>query len=148
MEPKKFDQEIDPKTTVANPGLISFAHNIGSAVIRPEDAGKIKHKGLTAMRQQADRNLKQLYEQMQLLVNQANSLQKRLELSERIYMSELKFEPVVGNTYYLYKRADGVDFVSMVAPDEWGRSSKKPSFLAKITLLADYTWEISENTPR
>lgn len=145
MEPKLFEGEIDPKKTVENPGLIAFPHTIGGAIIRPEDAGKIKSKALSAMRQQTDRNMKQLYEQMQLIVNQANELKQRVEVSERIYNCELKFEPVIGNTYFLYQRADGTDFVSMVAPSEWGRSSKKPNFIAKVTMLADHTWDVEKS---
>ena len=122
--PKKSEGEIDPKKTVENPGLIAFPHTISGAVIRPEDEGKIKSKALTAMRQQTDRQMGQLYGQMQTLVDQANALIRRREISERIYQAEMKFEPVVGNIYYLYENEDGSDFLSMIAPDEWGRSAR------------------------
>lgn len=142
--PVKSTAEIDPTKTVENPGLIPFAHTVGGVVIRPEDMGKVKSKALTAMRQQTDRHLKQLYEQMQTLAVQATSLKERVEISERIYQTEMKFEPLVGHTYFLYEREDGTDFLSMIAPDQWGRSAKFANVISKITLLADHTWDVEK----
>jgi L-lactate utilization protein LutB len=143
-QPIKFTGEIDPKKTVENPGLIAFAHSVGGAVIKPEDAGKIKSKALTSMRQQTERSMHQLYKQMQLLAEQANEIKQRVEISERIYQIEMKFEPLVGHYYFLYEREDGTDFLSIIAPDEWGRSKKQVKAISKILLLADHTWEVCE----
>tara|TARA_Y100000034_G_scaffold62653_1_gene75937 strand:- start:76 stop:321 length:246 start_codon:yes stop_codon:yes gene_type:complete len=33
--------------------------------------------------------------------------------------AEMKFEPVMGNSYYLYERANGTHFISLIAPTEW-----------------------------
>ncbi|TAF74711.1 MAG: DUF2452 domain-containing protein [Bacteroidetes bacterium] len=139
-----FTGEIDPKKTVQNPGLIPFAHTVGGAVIRPEDAGKIKSKSLTSMRQQTDMQMAQLYKQMQLLAEQANHIKKRVEISERIYQTEMKFEPLISHSYFLYEREDGTDFLSMIAPNEWGRSKKYARCISKVTLLADHTWEVAD----
>jgi hypothetical protein len=139
-----FTAEIDPKKAVENPGLIPFAHTVGGAIIRPEDAGKIKSKSLTSMRQQTDMQMGQLYKQMQLLAEQANHIKKRVEISERIYETEMKFEPLISHSYYLYEREDGSDFLSMIAPYEWGRSKKFVRCISKVTLLADHTWEVED----
>lgn len=140
--PQLSTAEIDPTKTVENPGLIPFAHTVGGVVIRPEDMGKVKSKAISAMRQQTDRQIKQLYEQMQTLVKQANDVKERVAISERIYQTEMKFEPLVGHSYYLYEREDGTDFLSIVAPDQWGRSAKHKKVISKVTLLADHTWEV------
>jgi len=145
--PVKSTGEIDPTKTVENPGLIPFAYTVGGAVIRPEDMGKVKSNALTAMRQQTDRQLKQLYEQMQTLAKQANVLKDRVHISERIYQTEMKFEPLVGHTYHLYEREDGTDFLSMIAPSEWGRSAKYARVISKVTLLADHTWDVEDPQP-
>ncbi|MFN0047835.1 MAG: DUF2452 domain-containing protein [Cytophagales bacterium] len=141
-QPVKSTSEIDPTKTVQNPGLVPFAYTVGGVVIRPEDMGKVKSKALTAMRQQTDRQLKQLYEQMQTLASQANILKDRVDISERIYQTEMKFEPLVGHTYFLYEREDGTDFLSMIAPEEWGRSAKFSRVISKVSLLADHTWDV------
>lgn len=141
---KLFTGNIDPKKTVQNPGLIPFAHTVGGAIIRPEDAGKIKSKSLTSMRQQTEMQMGQLYKQMELLVNQANQIKNRVEISERIYQIEMKFEPLVNHSYYLYERENDSDFISMIAPNEWGRSKKFTRCISKVTLLADHTWDVIE----
>ncbi|MFN3346026.1 MAG: DUF2452 domain-containing protein, partial [Chloroherpetonaceae bacterium] len=37
----------------------------------------------------------------------------------------------------------GEDFLSLVAPNEWGRS-KKMDYVATVKLLADHTWDVIE----
>jgi hypothetical protein len=133
---------IDPDKVAENPGLLPYAHTSGGAVIRPEDKGKIKGRSITAMRQQTETQMNQLYKQMQVLVEQARGIQQRVEVSERIYGADMGFEPVIGHTYYLYERENGQDVLSMVAPDEWGRSFPYRSYVARVHLLADHTWEV------
>lgn len=45
------------------------------------------------MYEQTDRELGQIYEQMQLLAKQAREIQKRVEISESIYKAQVSFEP-------------------------------------------------------
>ena len=78
--------------TTDKPGTIAFPHHSGSAIIKPTDRGKIKGRAVSAMHQQTDRQMTQLYEQMQLLAKQANDLKSRVEISERIYLAKINFE--------------------------------------------------------
>lgn len=140
----KIDLEKEKEKVTDMPGLIAFPHTVGGAVIRPEDTGKIKGRALSAMREQTSRQMNQLYRQAQLLADQAREIQKRAEISERIYTSHISFDPLIGHTYYLYERKDGTDLLSMVGPDEWGRSQPFKKFLATVKLLSDHTWEVFE----
>ena len=142
----KIDLEKEREKTTETPGLIAFPHTVGGAVIRPEDTGKLKGRALSAMREQTGRQMNQLYRQAQLLADQAREIQKRAEVSERIYTSQMSFEPLIGHIYYLYERKDGTDLLSMVSPDEWGRSQPFKKFLAKVKLLSDHTWEMLEQS--
>lgn len=141
----KIDLDKEKEKVTDMPGLIAFPHTVGGAVVRPEDVGKLKGRALSAMHEQTGRQMKQLYRQAQLLAEQAREIQKRVEMSERIYMSQMSFEPLVGHIYYLYERKEGTDLLSMVAPEEWGRSQPFKKFLAKVKLLADHTWEVLEH---
>ena len=109
-----------------------------------EPDSKVKGRSVLAMRQQTDRQMNQLYEQMEVLARQAKLLADRKEISERIYDAAMGFEPIISETYYLYEKENGADLLSLVAPEEWGRSFKYSRFLAKVTLLADHTWEVLE----
>ncbi len=138
-------EQLKDKTTDA-PGLLPYAHTVGGVAIQPEDRGKIRGKSMSAMYQQTDRQMKQLHDQMQTLLEQAQALKERVSLSERIYEAEQGFEPIIGHNYYLYQRKNGRDVLSMVAPTEWGRRFPYEACLAQVTLLSDHTWEVIEIT--
>ncbi len=134
---------IDKDKVAENPGLLPYAHHVGSALIRPEDRGKIKSRALTAMYEQTENQYRHLQEQMAVLAKQADLLRKRVEVSEQIYSSELRFEPIVGHTYHVYLGHDGKSHLSMIGPDEWGRSdSPFAEHSATVRLMADHTWEV------
>ncbi len=135
-----LDKEKEKITDL--PGLIEYAHHAGSAIIKPEDKGRIKGTAVAAMQDQTDRQFRQLYEQMQTLIEQAKYLKKRVEVSERIYEATVPFQPVIGKIYFLYKKEDGSDLLSMISPDEWGKNFPYESFEAEVRLLSDHTWEI------
>lgn len=133
---------IDKIKVAENPGLMEYAHTAGSAVIRPEDVGKVKGKAQLAMRQQTNEQLGKIYKQMELLAQQAKEIKNRIDISERIYDAAIGFEPIINHVYYLYEKKDGSDILSMVAPSEWGRSYPFNQFLARVFLLADHTWKV------
>lgn len=145
MSDDKFLNPINKDKVAENPGLLPYAHTAGGAVIRPEDMGKTKGRSITAMRQQTDRQMNQLYEQMEVLARQAKLIAQRKEISERIYDAAMGFEPIINETYYMYEKDTGKDLLSLVAPNEWGRSFKYSRFLAKCLLLADHTWDVEFN---
>ncbi|MEO1655265.1 MAG: DUF2452 domain-containing protein, partial [Bacteroidota bacterium] len=138
---EEFINPIDKEKTVENPGTLPYAHTVGGFVIKPTEQGVIKGKSMAAMEQQTTRQLKQLYDQMKMLTEQAKKLQDRAEVSRQIYEAEMNFEPVIGHTYFLYLRDNGIYVLSMVSPEEWG---KHPPFnyVSKVSLLADHTWEV------
>jgi len=141
-----FKNPIDKDKVTENPHSLEYPHHVGSALIKPEDKGKIKGRALSAMEYQTDQQLSQIYEQMQLLAEQAKKITQRKEISEKIYNAEFRFEPLINHTYHLYETKDGGQVLSVIGPNEWGRSVKKDDFtwLATVKLLADHTWEIVE----
>jgi hypothetical protein len=145
MSKDPFLNPINPEKVAENPGLLPYAHTSGSAVIKPEDMGKTKGRAVLAMRQQTDRQMNQLYEQMEVLAKQAKMIADRKIISERIYDAAMGFEPIINETYFVYEKEDGTDLLSLIAPEEWGRSFKYSRFLAKATLLADHTWDVFYN---
>lgn len=140
----QLDFEKEKEKVTETPGLIAFPHTVGSAVVRPEDRGKIKGRALAAMRDQTDRQMQQLYRQAQLLAVQAREIQKRAEISEKIYEAEMNFEPLIGHRYHLYERPEGEHLLSIIGPQEWGRSKTPGEHMATVRLLPDHTWEVEE----
>jgi len=140
----KVDFDKLREKVTESPGVLPYAHNSGSAIIKPEDKGKIKGRAVTAMHQQTEKQMLQLYEQMQTLAAQANAIKTRVHISERIYLADMPFDPIIGETYYLYQKSNEKDVLSLVAPEEWGRSKSFEKYLAKVHMLADHTWEVLE----
>ena len=142
---KAFVNPIDEDKITKNPHNLPYAHTVGGAVIKPMDQGRTKGLAVKAMHKQTDIQLDQIRKQMQLLVDQAQKIQKRVEISEIIYGAEMGFKPLISKTYHLYQRTDETAVLSVVGPEEWGRSGCPfNSFLSTVTLLADHTWEILE----
>lgn len=143
---EQFDLDELKEKTTDNPGLLSFPHTVGGAVIKPEDKGKVMGRAMTAMKEQTENQLQQLYEQMEVLVKHAKAIKSRVLISEEIYQSDMNFEPIIGKTYYLYERKNKQGVLSMIAPEEWGNSIPYQYFVAKVKLLADHTWEVLESS--
>lgn len=142
-----FINPIDPDKITENPHSLEYPHHAGSALVKPEDQGKIKGRALSAMEHQTDMQLGQIYEQMQLLAEQAKKLNDRKSISEFIYMAEMRFEPLINHVYHLYTKENGDYLLSLIAPNQWGRSKNNFTFIATVRLLADHTWDILEKSP-
>ena len=140
-----FINPIDTDKITENPHNLPYAHTVGGAIIKPMDKGRTKGLAVKAMHKQTDIQLNQIRKQMQLLVDQAQKIQKRVEVSEIIYGADMGFKPLIGQTYHLYQRANETAVLSVVGPEEWGpRGCPFNNFLSTVSLLADHTWEILE----
>jgi len=139
----KIDLEKEREKTTENPGTLAFPHHVGSVVIKPEDEGKVKGRAVAAMREQTEHQLGQLKEQMQTIIKQANDIKHRVEISERIYLAQMSFEPMIGEVYYLYEKENGPDVLSMISPKEWRNKMPFSNFVAEVKLMSDHTWKVN-----
>lgn len=143
QQPKDIVNPIDPDKVADNPHLLPYAHTVGGALIRPMDKGRVKGLAVSAMYEQTDMQLDQIRQQIELLARQAKAIQDRVEISEKIYLADMNFEPLIGRTYHLYEKPDGSHLLSLIAPAEWGRRCPY-QHTASARLLADHTWQIVE----
>lgn len=145
-EKKKVDYkkrvQIDEDKITENPHNLPYAHTVGSAIIFPDDKDRIKSNAMSAMVEQTNVQMKQIYDQMELLVQQANGLKERVEISEEIYAAEMGFKPLTGHTYHLYEKEDGIKVLSMIGPSEWARGCKYERYVATARLMGDHTWDV------
>lgn len=121
--------------------VMPYSTSVSGAVIRPTEAGMIRHKALTAMEEQTNMQLNQIRKQIELLAIQAQEIQMRKELSMLIYNAKLSFVPVIGHTYYLYQKTDDTSVLSLISSKEYGGGAGPyKKFIAPVKLLADHTW--------
>lgn len=144
--PKKSDfiNPIDKDKITENPHNLPYAHTSGGAIIKPIDQGRVKGNAISAMEHQTDMQMDQIYQQMEVLAAQAKKIKARKEISEKIYLAEMRFEPLINHTYHLYQKDNSTHLLSLIAPDQWGRSKKSFEYVATVRLLADHTWDILE----
>ena len=141
LDKEIFFNPISSDKITENPGLLPYAHHVGSAIIRPLDKGKTKGNAMKAMYQQTGNQLTQIKDQVELLIKQAQEIHDRINISELIYKADCGVKPVVGETYFLYEKAEDSYLISLISPEEWGQ--KMPyHFIAEVNLLADHTWNV------
>ncbi len=139
---KDIINPIDKDNITENPGSLTYGHHRGSFPIIPTKQGAIKTKAISAMEHQTDMQLDQIKQQMSLLAQQANTIKKRIEISEMIYHAEIRFEPLISHFYHLYENENGNFFLMMIGEKEWGRKGCPLNFISSVKLLADHTWEV------
>jgi hypothetical protein len=140
----EIDLDLLKKKTTDMPGLLEYAHSVGGFSVIPTEVGAIKGRAMKAMQGQTQKQMDQIYEQMKLLAKQVNELKDRVEVSNLIYDAEISFQPVIGEVYHLYEKTDGKQVLSLVSPEEWGDKIPFKKYIAKVTLLADHTWDVEK----
>lgn len=136
----EFVNPIDEKKIAENPGLLPYAHSVGSAIIKPIDKGKTKGVAMRAMYEQSETQLLRIKKQIESLLQEAQQVHDRIKLSEEIYEADINFKPIPGHIYHVYKTVDNKTVLSMIAPHEWKKCPY--TFLYTVKLLADHTWQI------
>ena len=54
---EKFENPIDPDKITENPNSLEYPHHAGSAIVKPEDQGRVKGNAIAAMEHQTDMQL-------------------------------------------------------------------------------------------
>ena len=137
-EEKEFESYSGPAS------LSPIPLSVGSVPIKAEDKGKIRANAVEAMHYYAQHEMDLLRKQADLIMQQVREIEDRLKISEQIYQSEMRFTPVVNQIYHLYEKEDFFT-ISLIAPNEWGRS-KKLKHVATVRLLGDHSWQVLSNS--
>ncbi len=143
IDVEKIDMDLMKERTTDIPSILKYAHSVGGFSVVPTEEGQIKSSAVAAMEDQTQMQLDQIFEQMKLLADQANKIKERADISYQIYSAKISFKPLIGKTYFLYKKNDS-RILSMIGPEEWGKSIPFDEFIAKVTLLSDHTWKVED----
>jgi len=101
-----------PDNVADNPGLLPYASNVGAPVIRPDNIDDWKLRGVHKVNKQIETKFNELKEEYIKLVEE-------YRWNELVYQAKFSYEPVIGETYYLYVGRDGNPFLSLISPNEW-----------------------------
>jgi len=132
MKDKKPDNVVFSEEQGYYAHLLTYGTSLGAPVIRVDDIVSFKSRGISSVNKEFENKFNELKEQYE-------SLMKEFEYNEMVYSSKFSFEPVIGEIYHLYRGSDGLNFLSLISPNECNRehvgtfklnSDKKWVFLA------------------
>ena len=129
MKSKKPDQVVwddDQKKYIAR--LLPFAAQNSGPVIKIPNVDAFKQKGVEKVSKQLQTELEELQNKIKDFVKSANDTQK-------VYAAKFKFEPLVGETYFLYEGKKD-HYLSLISPNQWNKK-----FVGAFRLSSEYKWE-------
>jgi hypothetical protein len=104
--------EEKPDNVADNPGLLPYGSNVGAPAIKVENINSWKSTNVHKVNKIYQDKFKELQDEY-------NEMMEEFFWNDLIYSSEFNFEPVVGETYHLYKKNDGKFFLSLIEPSQW-----------------------------
>jgi len=103
-----------------------------SPPITPTDLTSFKSRGISIVEKDLKLKLEKIHNEYINTINHYN-------WNKLVYGSTYSFEPVIGNTYYLYRRHDKSFTLSMIEPDKWYLE-----YIATVKLNVDKQFELVE----
>ena len=73
--------------------------------------------------------------ELEELQNKIKDFVKSANDTQKVYAAKFKFEPLVGETYFLYEGKKD-RYLSLISPDQWNKK-----FLGAFRLSSEYKWE-------
>ena len=114
--------------------LLPYAGHIGSQVIKVEDTSNFKQKQVTKFNNFVDKKFEELKKQI-------DELSELYQLNEFIFGLELRFEPLIGETYHVYQNENSKNYLSMIAPHECNFL-----YICSVSLNTDGQWVLQNGT--
>lgn len=108
---------------------LPYASNVGAPPIKPENINLWKISNV-------DKANKYFSTKFNELVEELNKLKEEYEWTELIYRAKYNFEPVIGNSYFLYKDNE-VYFLSLISAKEW---NSKYEYIGEFKFDSKNTW--------
>lgn len=128
MKSKKPDNVVYSDDKGFNANLMPYGTNVGAPVIKVDDVVSWKDRGIRSVNKQFESKFNELKVQYQNLLQE-------FEWNELIYNAKFSFEPVIGETYHLYRHANGDNFLSLIGPKEWNKEH-----IGTFQLNSDKKW--------
>ncbi len=130
MDEKKPDNVVyNEEQNKYDAALKPYATNVGAPVIKMENLAPWKNKGVGMVNTAINAEYEEIRQKYQ-------SLQERFEYNNLIYSAKFSFQPLVGNTYHLYKNKKNEPFLSILAPEECNFDH-----IGSFRLGSDYVWK-------
>ncbi len=104
-----------------------------SPPIVPTDLSSFKSRGISQVEKDLQQKLVEIRESYLQAIDHFN-------WNKLVYEALIQFEPVIGETYYLYEMRGG-RALSMISPEQWPHKH-----LATVRLNVDRQWKVVETS--
>ncbi|MCX6171565.1 MAG: DUF2452 domain-containing protein [Flavobacterium sp.] len=111
-----------------NASLLPYSTNVGAPAIKIDDLVSWKSRGITNVNKEFENKFNELKIQYEALMEE-------YEWNELVYAAKFSFEPVIGEIYHLYRGEDGINFLSLIGPNEWNKEH-----IGTFKLNSDKKW--------
>lgn len=128
MKKNKPDNVVFSEEKGYNASLLPYSTSVGAPVIRVDDLVSWKSRGIHNVNKEFENKFNELKLQYQ-------NLMEEYEWNDLVYRAKFSFEPVIGEIYHLYVGSDGVNFLSLISPQEWNKEH-----VATFKLNSDKKW--------
>lgn len=109
---KKPDAVVfDSNSQTYNASLLPYATGVGAPQITPPDVSSWKNTQVQAANHEFKAQFNNLREQYEKMMTS-------YAFNNRVYNAKFSFEPIIGETYYLYQTKSGEDFLSLIPPNQ------------------------------
>lgn len=133
-EEKKPDNVVfDTETQKYDAALKPYATSVGAPVITTTDTLAWKNRSINKINHKVKAKYLEIKEQYEKLMQE-------YEYNQLIFNAKFSFEPIIGETYHLYKRDNGEVFLSLIAPHQCNFE-----FLGSFYLNAEQIWQKVED---
>ncbi|TVZ08872.1 uncharacterized protein DUF2452 [Cellulophaga sp. RHA_52] len=118
VENQKYDAALKP-----------YATSVGAPVITTTDNIAWKNRSINKVNHKLEARYLELKAEYDAMLEQ-------YEYNKLIFDAKFTFEPIVGQTYHLYKRENNESFLSIIKPNECNFN-----FIGSFYLNAELIWE-------
>ena len=131
---KKPDNVVfDTETQKYDAALKPYATSVGAPVITTTDTLAWKNRSINKINHKVKTKYLEIKEQYEKLMQE-------YEHNQLIFNAKFSFEPIIGETYHLYKRDNREVFLSLIAPHQCNFE-----FLGSFYLNAEQIWQKVED---
>ncbi|APY00512.1 DUF2452 domain-containing protein [Lacinutrix venerupis] len=125
-----FNQETQQYDAALKP----YATNVGAPAIHVKENITWKNKNVI----KANKQLKARYLEIKA---EYDKIIEELEYNNLVYNAKFNFEPILGETYHLYKDKNGQPFLSIISPTECNFN-----FIGSFYLTSEHMWKKIDTT--
>lgn len=127
---KKPDNVVfNPETQKYDAAIKPYGTSVGAPKISSTDNVSWKNRSITKINHKVEAKYLELQAEYKKMMEE-------FQYNKLIFDAKFTFEPIVGETYHLYKRDNGETFLSIIAPEQCNFNA-----LGSFYLNVDQTWE-------